>query len=88
MIEDMHLKGMRVSLNKRLPQPGPVKMSFAMGNNFNPIDIEAQVSWAKEDQGSYRYGLSFSKINDEDKDRIYRFISTICYDQFRKKWWA
>lgn len=88
IIEDMHLKGMRVSLNSPLPQQGPVRMSFAIGDNFDPIAIEAQIPWTKEDQGRYVYGLSFSKINDEDKDRIFQYINTNCYDQFRKKWWA
>ena len=43
---------------------------------------------AKEDQGRYVYGLSFSKIEDDDKDRIYQYINTNCYDQFKDKWWA
>ena len=87
IIEDMHLKGMRVSFDKRLPRQEPLRMSFAIGNNFIPIKIEARIPWEKEDQGRYVYGLSFSKINENDKDRIYRYINTHCYDQFKNKWW-
>ena len=90
VIEDMHLKGMRVSFDKRLPRqdPLPLRMSFAIGDNFAPIKIEARIPWEKEDQGRYVYGLSFSKIADDDKDRIYQYINTNCYDQFKDKWWG
>lgn len=88
IIEDMHLKGMCISFSKPLPQGKPMRMSFTIGENFDFIKVEAQVPWEKEDQGRYFYGLSFSKIAENDKDRMYQYINTNCYDQFRKKWWA
>jgi len=87
-VEDMHLKGMRVSFNKRLPQQQAVKMSFAMGDNFDFIKFEAQMPWVKEEQGRYVYGLSFSYIDDDNKDRISKYLNAFCFDQFRKNWWA
>ena len=88
IIEDMHLKGMCVSFNKQIPQEEPLRMSFAIGDSFDFIKIEAQIPWVKEDLGRFVYGLSFSKIADQDKDKIYQYINTNCYDQFRNKWWA
>jgi c-di-GMP-binding flagellar brake protein YcgR len=108
VIEDMHLKGMRVSFNKPLPRPThaedphrlpslaedshrsqePVRMSFAMGDNFDFIKIEATIPWTKEEQGRYVYGLSFSRISDEDKNRIYQYTNINCYDQFKNQWWG
>lgn len=88
IIEDMHLKGMRVSFDKRLPRQGEVSMSFIIGDNLDLIKIEVEIPWEREDQGRYVYGLSFSKIVDNDKERIYQYINTNCYDQFKKKWWA
>jgi len=88
MIEDMHLKGMRVSFNKRLPQEQTVKMSFTIEDNFDFIKIEAQITWIKEDMGRYVYGISFNKIAEMDKDRIYQYINTNCYDQIKNNWWA
>ena len=88
VIEDMHLKGMCVSLNKQLPQERPVRMSFAIGDDFDPIKIEAEIPWAKENQDRYVYGLSFSRISDEGKGRIDQYINTNCYDQVKNKWWA
>jgi len=88
IVEDMHLKGMCVSFDKRLPKEDVVKMSFALDGNLDSITIEAQIPWAKEDDGRFVYGLSFTKIADDDKERMYKYISTTCYDQFRKNWWA
>jgi len=88
MVENMHLKGMSVSFNKRLPHQKTIRMSFAIGDNYDFIKFEAQIPWVKEEQGRYVYGLSFSKIADNDKDRIYQYINTNCYDQFKNKWWA
>jgi len=88
MIEDLHLKGMCVSFKNRLPQEESVKMSFGIEENSDPIKVEAQVPWSKEDQGRYFYGLSFSRINESDKDRLSQYIITNCYEQFRSKWWA
>ena len=68
-VEDLHLKGMCMSLNQRLPNDKTVRMSFAIGNNYDFIKIEAEISWMKENQDRYEYGLSFSKIDDDDKDR-------------------
>jgi hypothetical protein len=84
----MHLKGMRISFDKRLPHQKNIRMSFAIGDNYDFIKFEAEISWMKEDQDRYVYGLSFTKINDEDKDKSYQYISANCSDQFRKSWWA
>lgn len=88
VIEDMHLKGMRISFEKKLPQQQIMRMSFAIGDNFDFIKIEAQVPWIKEKQGRYEYGLSFTKIDDNDKDRLNQYIYSNCYDQMKDKWWA
>ena len=88
IVEDMHLKGMCVSFNKQLPPEETLKMSFTIGDNFDFIKIEAQIPWMNENQGRHVYGLSFSKIDDEDKDKIYQYINTYCYDQFKDKWWS
>jgi len=88
MVEDLHLKGMCMSLDKQLPHEKNVRMSFTIGDNYDFIKIEAQISWMKENQGRYDYGLSFSKIDDEDKDKIHQYITTNCYEQFKDKWWA
>lgn len=87
-IEDIHLKGMCVSFEKELPAENPLRMSFAIGEDFDFVKVEANIPWKKEEQGRHIYGLSFSKIHDSDKDKIYQFISANCSDQLREKWWG
>jgi c-di-GMP-binding flagellar brake protein YcgR len=87
-IEDMHLKGMCVSFSNRLPELKTIRMSFAIGDNPDFIQIEAQVPWVKEKQGRFVYGLSFTKIDDNDKDRLNQYIYSNCYDQMKDKWWS
>jgi hypothetical protein len=88
IIEDLNLKGMCVSFSERLPRLKSVRMSFAIGDNSEPIKIEAQIPWTREEQGRHFYGLSFSKIDDDGRNRIYQYLSANCYDQFKKKWWG
>jgi hypothetical protein len=87
-IEDLHLKGMCMSLNKKLPEEKSIRMSFTIGDNYDFIKVEAQMPWVKEYRDRYVYGLCFNKIADEDKDKIFLYINNNCYDQFRSRWWA
>ena len=87
IIEDINLKGMRASFNKRLPQEQPVNMSLGLEGNFDLMKLEVDLPWVREDQGRYVYGISFSKIGELDKDRIYQYITSHCSEQFKDKWW-
>ena len=87
IVEDLHLKGMCLSFDRQLPQEEPLRMSFAIGDDFEFIKVEAQVPWEKLEQGRYVYGLSFSKIADQDKNRLDEYINTNCYEQIKNKWW-
>jgi hypothetical protein len=88
IIEDLNLKGMRASFDKRLPQERSVGMSLALEDKSDSIKLEVSLPWGKEDQGRYVYGMSFDKITDPDKDRIYQYISDHCSEQFKDKWWG
>ena len=86
ILEDINLKGMCLSFSKRIPDENPLRMSFAIAEDM--IKIEAQVPWAKQEDGRYVYGLLFNKIAEDDKDKIYQYITDNCYDQFKNKWWG
>lgn len=88
IIEDINLKGMRASFNKRLPQEQPVNMSLDLEDNFDFMKLEVNLPWTKEEEGRYVYGMAFSNIADNNKDKIYKYVNTNCYDQFKNKWWA
>ena len=86
-IEDMHLKGMCVSLPEALSQDQPVAMSVAIGN-YLEFEIEAKVTWLKVQGERCIHGVSFNKILDVDKEKIYGYISRYCSKQFKDRWWA
>jgi len=88
IVEDINLKGMCASFNKRLPLERPVSMSLGLVDNFDLMKIEVDLPWAKEEQGKFVYGVVFSKINEIDKDKIYQYINSHCGEQFKDKWWA
>lgn len=88
IIEDMHLKGMCLSFEKQLFQNDIVNLSFALGEGFDLIKIEGKIPWSKQKDGRHLYGISFNKIAEHDKDRIYQYISTHCAEQFKSKWWS
>lgn len=86
MIEDINLKGMCASFSQRLPQEGPVHMSLGLEEDSDIMDLEVNLPWAKEEQGRHVYGMSFSKIADLDKERIYQYINSHCSRQLKDKW--
>ena len=88
MVEDMHLKGMRVSFNKRLPHEESIRMSFALGESYDFIKFEARIAWIKERQDRFVYGFAFTEMADSDKERMYQYINAHCYDQVKKNWWG
>ncbi len=88
IIEDINLKGMRASFTQRLPQEQSVNMSLDLEDKCDFMKLEVSLPWVREDQGRYVYGMSFNKIKDSDKDRIYQYISSHCSQQLKDKWWA
>jgi len=88
IIEDINLKGMCVSFNRQLPPEEPLHMSLGIDDGFDFMKLEVNMPWAKQEQGRYVYGMSFSKIAEVDKDRIDQFISSHCSEQIKDKWWA
>jgi hypothetical protein len=45
------------------------------------ITVKAWVSWHKVADGSNHYGIYFNQVNDADKDKIKKFISTFHPDE-------
>ncbi|MBF0504931.1 MAG: PilZ domain-containing protein [Candidatus Omnitrophica bacterium] len=88
VIEDINLKGMCASFDRQLPQEQPLNMSLSLDDNFDFMKVEVNLPWVKEEQGRYVYGMFFNKISEQDKDRVYQYISDNCSGQFKEKWWG
>jgi hypothetical protein len=72
---DINRTGAQVTLNTKLPQDVTFKMSLRLSEN-NTIEAKVWAAWHKVINGSNHYGLYFSQINDADKDKISKFITT------------
>ena len=86
-IEDLNLKGMRISMPDPLPQAQPLRVSLNLEENIN-LELEVQIPWARQQEDSYAYGLSFSKIKDFDKQRLLVYLNNNCSEQMKEKMWA
>ncbi|MBF0123275.1 MAG: PilZ domain-containing protein [Candidatus Omnitrophica bacterium] len=85
-IRDINLKGIQISVPERLPEQVGIKMNLQI--NFLDLDVEVAVQWEKQEDGQHVYGLSFQKIPDKDKNRIYEYVSLHFPQQLKKQWFG
>ena len=87
LIEDINLKGMCVALPEGLLKNHSIRMVLSLEDSLE-IDVEVFIPWCRQDVGRVVHGVSFSRIIDEDKDKVYQFISRHCSKQIRNNWWS
>ena len=86
MVEDMNLKGMRVSLPARLPQHSFARLGLELSRDTSVV-VDVYILWVKEEGGRYTHGFEFNRMKDEDKDKIYQYINDHCMKQLEARWW-
>jgi hypothetical protein len=74
-IKDLNCVGAKVALHTKLPLDTTFKMRLRLSENYT-IEAKVWAAWHKVINGSNHYGLYFSQIQDVDKDKINKFIST------------
>jgi hypothetical protein len=72
-IKDINFKGLQLSLGMKLPKETFLKLSIAFADEFT-LSLEAWVVWHRCIDRFNLYGLYFSKIDEQDKEKIYRFV--------------
>lgn len=85
-INDISLKGLRICLIEKLPRDSFFRLSIILSDEFT-LNIEGWVTWHKIVDGHNIYGIYFTKIRDNDKEKIYRFIRSILPEQINRRWW-
>jgi len=85
-VKDVNLKGIQIALRMKLPQETILKMSIALSEELI-LDVEAWVAWHKTMNGFHLYGLCFSKIKNQDKEKIYKFVYKSFPQEATRKWW-
>ncbi|MBI3602768.1 MAG: PilZ domain-containing protein [Candidatus Omnitrophica bacterium] len=87
VIEDLNLKGLCMSVSTQLPENDPLKMVLELPGYLH-LDVGAHIPWVRQAEGRYIYGMSFSTIMDESKEKIYKYLSKNFPGEFRRKWWS
>jgi hypothetical protein len=86
-LQDINLKGARVSLGLPLLQKDAFsKVFFLLSADFT-LRVEIWVAWQKNVEGKNQYGIYFSKIKDADKERIYKLLRNQIPRQLNQRWW-
>ncbi|MFN7171083.1 MAG: PilZ domain-containing protein, partial [Candidatus Omnitrophota bacterium] len=70
---DINFKGLQISLKPKLPKDTVVKFLLVLSKDLT-LEIEAWVMWQRTIDVHNIYGLYFTKVSDNDKEKIYKFI--------------
>jgi hypothetical protein len=77
---------MQAVLDAPLEKEKLLKIQVAL-NDEHVLAVEAWVVWHKNGGTYNNYGLYFTKINDSQKEGIYRFIQRNFPEQINRRWW-
>jgi response regulator RpfG family c-di-GMP phosphodiesterase len=66
--------GMLLEVDRMLPQEGPMRLHFYLPGDPKPLQIVAEVLRAEFAGSMSKYGMRFIDPNDEEKERISRFV--------------
>jgi response regulator RpfG family c-di-GMP phosphodiesterase len=69
--------GMLVEVDKLLPGEGAVRLHFYLPGDPKPMQLRAEVLRADFSGGTPRYGVKFSELNDEERERIQRYVTRL-----------
>ena len=86
-IKDICVRGVRVCVNQKLPQEATININLDLCVDVSLRDVEAKVVWRQESEEANTYGLSFERIREMDKTKIYDFVHKNFPQEIRKGWW-
>lgn len=82
IINDIHFKGARLTLKLHLSVDNFLKMNIMVSEGF-AFDAELWVAWHRRVADHNMYGVVFSKIKDQDKEKLYQYVRTYVPDALR-----
>ena len=85
-VEDLNLKGLKVSIKEKLPEDSPLGVVLDIKNTLS-LNVQVRVCWEVKKDGRFHYGLEFSQIKDLDKEEISQYILKNCHEQIKENWW-
>lgn len=84
-IRDINFKGMQVIFGLKLGLDTYVNLRLILSPEIS-LDVQVWVAWHKTIDGRNTYGLYFTKITAEDKEKIYKFVYQNVPNEAVKGW--
>ena len=69
--------GMFIEVDRVLPGEGRLRLHFYLPGDPKPLQLECDVLRAEFTGGTAKYGVSFGAANDEERERIERFVQRL-----------
>ncbi|MFH1441869.1 MAG: PilZ domain-containing protein [Candidatus Omnitrophota bacterium] len=85
-VNDINLKGARISLRQRLPPDTTVRLNLPLSEGF-VLNVDAFIAWHRIVNEENMYGLSFSRIRDNDKEKLFQFVRQEFPREIERHWW-
>ncbi len=85
-VDDISLNGIRITMSRNLLPEVFSNVTLAITDALS-FNAGAHVAWHDEYEGRNTYGLSFSRIDDIDRDKIAAFIRDNSFKDLREQWW-
>jgi c-di-GMP-binding flagellar brake protein YcgR len=86
LVNDISFNGVQISLAQKLPKDTTLNMNIVLSNG-SALNLETWVVWHKQVGNQNVYGLYFTKIKDQDKEKIYQFMRNYFPHELNKRWW-
>ncbi|MFA5286976.1 MAG: PilZ domain-containing protein [Candidatus Omnitrophota bacterium] len=84
-LKDINFKGLKIVLNLKLIVDSYIKFNLKLSDKCS-LECEAWVAWHRAADGRNTYGLYFTRLKDDDKEKIYKFVYEHIPDEISKGW--
>jgi len=85
-IQDLNLKGCKLVVGSALAKDKYVRINLSFSDEFT-FSLEAWVVWHKEQARHAMHGVYFTKMKDEDREKIYEFLRRSFPEKLKQQWW-
>jgi hypothetical protein len=91
LTKDISMGGIGAFILEDLPQGSILDLILEIPDALRPIRTEGKLIWKKqiqrEEREQFIIGISLTRLKDEDKEKIYRYVWDNFSDQITKRWW-
>jgi len=91
LLRDISFLGAQISILENLRLNEKLDMLLEIPDEENAISCQAKIVWQDfvEESGKRHFvcGVSFTRIEDKDKEKIFKYVWSTTPDEIRKRWW-